>query len=100
MESDLSIEGAAQFSAAAEIVADIVHRGVEAFQRLAEAIGRILEPMRRMIDRLLEPMRHMIDRLLVRLWSEIRSPSVPLPHTRHAMRARKIGRVLRVVSCS
>jgi len=89
MESDLSIEGATQFSAVAEVVADIVQRGVEAFQRLAEAIGRILEPMRRMIDR-----------LLVRLWSEIRSPSVPLPHTRHAMRARKIGRVLRVVSCS
>ena len=85
MESDFSIEAATQFSAVAEVVADIVQRGVEAFQRLAEAIGRILEPMRRMIDR-----------FLVRLWSEIRSLSVPLPHTRHAMRARKIGRVLRL----
>ncbi len=85
MESEFSIEAATQFSAVAEVVADIVQRGVEAFQRLAEAIGRILEPMRRMIDR-----------FLVRLWSEIRSLSVPLPHTRHAMRARKIGRVLRL----
>ena len=85
MESDFSIEAATQFSAVAGVVADIVQRGVEAFQRLAEAIGRILEPMRRMIDR-----------FLVRLWSEIRSLSVPLPHTRHAMRARKIGRVLRL----
>ena len=45
MESEFSIEAATQFSAVAEVVADIVQRGVEAFQRLAEAIGRILEPM-------------------------------------------------------
>ena len=41
MESEFSIEAATQFSAVAEVVADIVQRGVEAFQRLAEAIGRI-----------------------------------------------------------
>ena len=67
MESEFSIEAATQFSAVAGVVADIVQRGVEAFQRLAEAI---------------------------------RSLPVPLSHTRHAMRARKIGRVLRGISYS
>jgi hypothetical protein len=81
MESDISIEGAVQFSVAAEAAADIIRRGVEALQRLAaQEIGAPI-----------------VDGIVAGLVQ--RSPkAVPLPHTRHAMRARKMGRVLRFIA--
>lgn len=73
MESEFTVESAAQFGKIAEAVAEIVQRGIEALQRLAEAFGSMLDPICRAVDR-----------FLVRLWAECRS--LPVRATTHTPR--------------
>lgn len=81
MESEFTINRAARFSEIAEAAAEIIRRGIEAFERFARALADLLNFTR---------IRRAIDWFLVRCWAECRALPVALPHTRHAMRARKM----------
>ena len=79
--SEFTIDAAMQFSEAVKDVATVIQSGLEALDRLMRAVVEMFDFM---------SIRRVIDRFLVQAWAERRPLSVVPPHTRHAMRARKM----------
>lgn len=95
MESDISIEGAVQFSVAAEAAAEIIQATITAFEQLNAAMLAACSPM----TAIMRAFVRRVEREIVRCWRQLqRQLPAEISHTRYAMRARKMRRVSRGVA--
>ncbi len=95
MESEFTIEQAAIFAQASQAATEIIQAAIAAFERLAEAIRAALAPMAASMRAFVRR----IEREIVRRWCQMqRHPLAALPHTRYAMRARKIQRYCQAIT--
>ena len=88
MEFDeFTIEQAEIFAQAAQAAAEIIQAAITALEQLAETIRVALAPMAASMRAFVRR----IEREIVRCWrQQQRYLPFALPHTRHAMRARKM----------
>ena len=94
MESEFTIEQASIFAQANQAATEIIQAAIAAFERLAEAMRAALAPM---AARMRAFVRR-IEREIMR-WCQLQwHLPTALPHTRYAMRARKMQRYCQAIT--